>query len=301
MKKCLTLFLMLCLASSVATAQHTLEKLLMKVTLKHDGSARVIERRQVQVGEQGTEGYITFNNMPDMEVCDLQVYDETSATYVVEEEWDVQRTRDQKKERCGYHRTATGIELCWGLGEAGQRTYDICYTITNLVKGYDDYDGFCHCFYEAADAPAQKAYLEIVCEDDSLTTDNAAIWSFGYHGYTGFEDGYLYAYSDTAMNCNEKIIILLQLDKGILSPALTHEESFTETVKRTALEGSEYNLEDAGLGGSKSSLAGGLKSEEETSDTDWGGISAGLSVVALVALALFVRKREKKKQKKEMS
>ena len=57
---------MFCFASSAVMAQHTLEKLLMKVTLKHDGSAKVIERRQVQVSEQGTEGYITFNNMPDV-------------------------------------------------------------------------------------------------------------------------------------------------------------------------------------------------------------------------------------------
>ena len=297
---------MLCFASSAVMAQHTLEKLLMKVTLKHDGSARVIERRHVQVSEQGTEGYISFNNMPHMEICDLMVYDETDAQYVVEEKWDTQRSRAQKKERCGYNRTSTGVELCWGLGDAGERTYDICYTITNLVKGYNDYDGFCHCFYEAGNSPARKAYLEIAYEDDSLTTDNAAIWAFGYHGYKGIDDGYCYAYNDTTIRNGDKIIILLQLDKGLLEPALTQEESFKETVKRTALEGSEYNLEDAGLEGSTSSLAGGMNNGEEVKDSkvegpDWEAVSAMLCVGGIIALALYARRKEKKKQKAEMA
>ena len=301
-KKSLFCFLLLCFASSAAMAQTTLEKLLMKVTLGHDGSARVIERRQVQVGEQGTEGYITFNNMPDMEVCDLQVYDETDSLYVVEEKWDTQRSRAQKKGRCGYNRTSTGVELCWGLGDAGERTYDICYTITNLVKAYDDYDGFCHSFYEAAGSPPKKAYLEIICEDDSLTKENTAIWAFGYNGYKGLEDGYCYAYNDTTMGDHDQIIILLQLEKGLLEPALTLDQSFKETVKRQALEGSEYNLEDAGLGeAGKSSLAGGLNKEEEPSGFDSEGMAATFCVGAIVAFILFVRRKEKKKQKKEMA
>ena len=298
MKKVLTLFFLLCLSSSAVLAQHTLEKLLMKVTLKHDGSARVIERRYVQVGEQGTEGYITFNNMPDMEVCDLQVFDETE-TYVVEERWNTERSRAQKKGRCGYNRTQAGVELCWGLGDAGNRAYDICYTITNLVKAYDDYDGFNYSFYEAAGSPAEKAYLEIVYEDDSLTTENAAIWAFGYHGYKGFRDGYCYAYSEAPMADGDQIIILLQLNKGVLEPALKQEASFKETVKREALEGSDYNLEDAGLGSNVSSLASNGENTSEVGEPDWEGISALLCIGGIIVLALFARRKELKRRKKE--
>ena len=52
----------------VAVAQHTLQRLDMQVVLRHDGSASVTEVRQVQVSESGTEGYITFNDMGDIEV-----------------------------------------------------------------------------------------------------------------------------------------------------------------------------------------------------------------------------------------
>ena len=195
MKKNL-LILLLLLVSPLLLAQHTLQQLEMKVMLRHDGSADIQEWRHVEVSEKGTEGFITFNRMPDMEVCNLQVNDEKGTEYIVEPDWDVERTRAEKKNRCGYNRTEQGLELCWGLGEAGMRVYHICYTITNLVKAYNDYDGFCHSFYEAANAPAQAASLEIFLEHDSLTIENAAIWTFGYYGIKGISNGLCYATAD---------------------------------------------------------------------------------------------------------
>ena len=77
---------------------------------------------------------------------DLEVFDEEGVDYEVEEEWNVDRSREEKTGRCGYHRTSEGVEICWGIGKAGKRKYYIFYTLTNLVKSYDDYDGFCHSF-----------------------------------------------------------------------------------------------------------------------------------------------------------
>ena len=252
MRKSLIL-LLLCLVASAATAQHTLQSVFVRVVLHKDGSASVRELRKVQVGEQGTEGYIAFHNMGDIEVRDLQVADEKGTQYVVEPDWDVDRSRAEKEGRCGYNYTREGVEVCWGLGEAGERKYLIEYTLTNLVKAYEDYDGFNHSFYEAGGSPAQQAAVSIHLEEDSLTREKAAIWTFGYHGTKGFSDGKCYAVSKDAMNRGESIIVLLQLEKGVLDPVVKKEESFTETVKRVALEGSDYNLEDAGLGNNVSS------------------------------------------------
>ena len=218
------------LVASVASAQHTLQRLDMQVVLHHDGSASVTEVRQVQVSESGTEGYITFNDMGDIEVRDLQVKDEIDSCYVVEERWDVNRSRGEKRGRCGYHPTGLGVELCWGLGPAGNRTYEIRYTLTNLVKAYADYDGFNHSFYEAANAPAQEARVEIRLEKDSLNEENASVWTFGYYGHKGFEGGVCGAVADEPMGDGDAIIILLQLQKGLLDPAVKSDVSFTETV-----------------------------------------------------------------------
>ena len=289
------------LVAPVVLAQHTLQRLDMQVVLRHDGSASVTEVRQVQVSESGTEGFITFNNMGDMEVCDLQVFDELDSCYVVEEEWDVNRTRRQKRGRCGYHYTSLGVELCWGLGKAGNRTYEIHYTLTNLVKSYTDYDGFNHSFYEAANAPAQEVRVEIMLEDDSLSTENAGVWTFGYYGHKGFEDGVCVAETDGAMGNGDAIIILLQLQKGLLEPAVKLEESFTETVKRRALEGSDYNLEDAGLEGGASFQFGKdeLPEPEETNGEVMGifGVFGGIIAAIFIAVGMYKRKERKKLQR----
>lgn len=285
----------------VALAQHTLERLDMQVVLHHDGSASVTEVRQVQVGKSGTEGYITFNNMGDMEVRDLEVFDETDSCFVVEEEWDVNRTRREKQGRCGYHYTGSGVELCWGLGKAGNRTYEIHYTLTNLVKSYTDYDGFNHSFYEAANSPAQEACVEITLDDDSLSTENAGVWTFGYYGHKGFEGGVCEAVADGAMGIGDAIIIMLQLQKGLLNPAVTLDESFTETVKRRALEGSDYDLEDAGLEGGASFQFGSDKLPD-LEDTDGEvltvfGVISGIIASIFMAVGMSIRKDKKRKQR----
>ena len=252
-------------------AQFTLERIFVHVLLRQDGSATVVETRQAQIGDQGTEGFITFNNMGDIEVRDLQVWDDQNTSYVTEEEWDVDRSRAEKAGRCGYHPTDEGLEICWGIGEAGNRKYTIRYTLTNLVKAYDDYDGFCHSFYEAANSPAREATVAIKLENDSLTRDKAAIWTFGYEGIKGFVDELAYATSDSIMHDGESIIVLLQLNKGVLDPAVKIHGSFTETVKRQALEGSDYDLEDAGFDhtvSTQKARATGLLEANEADDAD---------------------------------
>ena len=77
------------IAGLPAFAQHQIDSVFILVDLMDDGSARVRERRDCQMSEQGTEGYITFNNMGDIELKDLQVFDEEGVDYAVEEEWDV--------------------------------------------------------------------------------------------------------------------------------------------------------------------------------------------------------------------
>ena len=59
------------------------------------------------------------------------------------------------------------------------------------------------------------------------------------------------------MSDGDAIIILLQLEKGLLQPMSQQGGSFAETVKREALAGSSYNPEDAGLETQQTSQTGG--------------------------------------------
>ena len=285
----------LCLVASAALAQNTLKKLDMWVVLESDGSAIVGEERVSSVGTQGTEGYIAFNHLEDMEVEGLEVTDETGTDYIFENEWNTERSRSAKAGRCGFNRTSEGVEICWGLGEAGERTYNIYYRLTNLVQAFDDYDGFCFSFYEAGSAPAQEFRMHIIYEGDSLTLENAAIWAFGFEGYKAIHKGFCEIVADGQMKKGEQVVILLQLQKGLLDPVSKVGGSFTETVKRKAMEGSDYNLADAGLEDADEDV-NALPEEE---DTDWGMVLGIGAVVGLVGFGVWAKKREDKKFLKE--
>ena len=306
MKKILfLLFLLFCLP---AAAQHQLDSVFILVRLQDNGDARVTELRHAHMSEQGTEGFITFNNMGDIEVKDLEVLDEEDFEYVVEEEWNVERSRAEKTHRCGLHHTPEGVELCWGIGKAGERLYYISYTLTHLVKSYDDYDGFCHSFYEAANSPANFAMVNVIVDVDSLRKKDARIWTFGYDGWKGHASNFVWARTEEGvpMRNGDAIIILMEMKKGILHPDVTKEGTFKELVKRPALADSEYDIEVA-MGDTledgtlRSSLDGGqigsghegiarfadnLKAaEEDGGGFNWGLIGGFLAIVGLILWA----------------
>ena len=288
----------------------------MLVHLNQDGSADVTERRIAQMSDQGTEGFITFNDMGDIGVTNLEVLDENDEAYEVEEEWNVERTREQKTGKCGYHRTPTGVELCWGIGRSGLRTYYISYTLTHLVKSYDDYDGFCHSFYEAANSPADQAEVFVVVRGDSLTKQKARVWTFGFHGWKGItKSGTVFAKADScSLRGSDGLIVMMELNKGVLQPEVKRQGTFKELVKRPALVGSEYDMAIAlgdtlDSGTVPSSLMGGGGStgrqhwlagtDSDEDDGDWlAALLAVLTVGGIIAWAVGMQVKERRKWRK---
>ena len=302
------LFLLSLLFCLPVVAQHQLDSVFILVRLQDNGDARVTEVRHAHMSDQGTEGFITFNNMGDIEVKDIEVLDEEDFEYIVEKEWNVERSRAEKTHRCGLHRTSEGVELCWGIGKAGERRYYISYTLTHLVKAYDDYDGFCHSFYEAKNSPANFAMVNVIVNVDSLSKKDARIWTFGYDGWKGHSSNFVWARTEEGipMRNGDDVIILMEMKKGLLHPDVTKEGSFKELVKRPALVDSEYDIEVA-MGDTledgtlRSSLDGGQvgtghegiarfadnirAAEEDGGGFNWGLIGGFLVIVGLILWA----------------
>ena len=302
------LFLLSLLFCLPAVAQHQLDSVFILVRLQDNGDARVTEVRHAHMSDQGTEGFITFNNMGDIEVKDIEVLDEEDFEYIVEKEWNVERSRAEKTHRCGLHRTSEGVELCWGIGKAGERRYYISYTLTHLVKAYDDYDGFCHSFYEAKNSPANFAMVNVIVNVDSLSKKDARIWTFGYDGWKGHSSNFVWARTEEGipMRNGDDVIILMEMKKGLLHPDVTKEGSFKELVKRPALVDSEYDIEVA-MGDTledgtlRSSLDGGQvgtghegiarfadnirAAEEDGGGFNWGLIGGFVVIVGLILWA----------------
>lgn len=228
-----------------ALAQFKLHDVEITVEINKLGNARISEKRFATVGTRGTEGYIRQNQRQGRDVGEIAVSDETGRKYKVVEPWNINLSREEKAGKCGIHEGDDGTELCWGVGEPGERIYDVRYTLTRLVKAYDDVDGFLFTFYEAASPWAQHLRLIIRAEGRQLTTEDTRVWSFNHYGTIFVRNGEIVAETVKPFASDgEKMNVMVEFSKGLFTPVTTVKGTFYDRVKKRAFEGSDY--EDTG-------------------------------------------------------
>ena len=289
----ITLALMLWASSAMVFAQSVLHDLDIRVELSRNGDARITETRLMTIDNKGTECYIGLSEMSPSTVKDLSVSDESRQRYENIGEWKVDRSRSEKAGRCGIVEKGNGsYELCWGLGDSGQRTYVTSYTITGLVRGYPDADALRHVFLDENVSPKPiHAKVTIVGADTTLvfTPDTCGIWGFRFYGELGFENGTMVAETTAPMDSEAALYIMAKFPKGMLEPAIQTTDDTFEHKKQLALEGSDY-----------------VDVDIEQSSDDKGGMNAptamgilGGSIVCLGGILYYFsgsRSRKKRKQ-----
>ena len=214
----------------------------IRVVLSPNGDARITETRQMSIDSEGTECFIGLGNMGGSQIRDLTVSDETGLQFENVGEWDVDRSRGWKEGKCGIVYKPGGYELCWGLGESGERTYVTSYTITSLVHAYPDADAIRHVFLDEGVTPKpEHALLSIVAEDDSthLTAENCGIWGFRFQGTIDFVGDSIVAETTEPMESRSGMYIMVRFDKGMFEPTIEEDVTF-EQKKGEAFEGSDY-------------------------------------------------------------
>jgi uncharacterized membrane protein YgcG len=235
--------LLLMLVSTTSLfARPQLHRLEIRVVLSRTGDARITETRQMTIDSEGTECYIGMGVPEGSEVRDLQVTDETGLTFENVGRWDVDRSRSWKAGKCGIVAKHGGYELCWGLGDSGERTYVTSYTYTNLVHAHPDADAIRHVFLDADVSPKpNEAHLTIEAEEDSvsLTEANSGIWGFRFGGELGYADGKMVVYNTEPFGGSGALYVMCRFDKGLFEPAIQDEDTF-EHKKELAFEGSDY-------------------------------------------------------------
>src|SRR5699024_1834356 len=98
----------------------------VEVELLQDGTAIITEHRQMDM-QEGTELYIVIEE-DGVEVIDFEV-DGLSEV----EEWESDQSREEKAGTYGILEKGDGVELVWGIGDYGEQTYVVSYTLTNIV------------------------------------------------------------------------------------------------------------------------------------------------------------------------
>lgn len=212
--------------------------------MEADGSAYV---QQVWTGvfDEGTECYFPVTNLGDMELSALRVAD-GSGEYAVLDAWDTEASFEEKAHKCGLNKVDGGYEVCWGISEYGENRYAVEYRIEGLAAAYDDYDGFLFQFVPSGmNTGPTEVSVRVAVRNGSLTEENAAVWAFGFDGQARFAEGEVLAYTQEPLTDNNSMILMLQLEKGLLTPSRTAGGTF-EAIKERAFEGSDYESDDDG-------------------------------------------------------
>lgn len=210
----------------------------IEVILRPDGSAYIVQNWRGTF-EEGTENYIPIRT-DGIAIRDLTVSD-IDGSYTLVPQWDVDWSFEEKARKCGILETKDGVELCFGITQYGENRYAIEYVVEDFIKAYQDYDGtnFMLVNRNMNTFPSDCHVSIVMADGTALNETNTGIWAFGYEGQIEFLDGTVNAYTTRALEDDNCFIVMLRLDKGILSPNAYVDTSFDE-VKEEAFKGSDY-------------------------------------------------------------
>ena len=212
----------------------------IELTLAHNGNAVIHERWDVDTGDRITEWYLVRKNLGDIRITDFKVYDEKGEMQD-DGEWNVDRTREEKAGRYGIVHKDDGVELCWGVGEYGDRVFHTLYVMTRAVKSLNDCDMLhLQVVSPGLAAPPEHVRIKVAVYQERLDTANTRIWGFGFEGTSSFEeDGSVVFESAHAFDTEDSVIILLRFNKGIFSSPSVQERDFQEVLDQ-AMEGADF-------------------------------------------------------------
>ena len=240
MKKLTTLLAVLLAAASLQARDQKVRDIDIELTLAHNGNAVIHERWDVDTGDRITEWYLVRKNLGDIRITDFKVYDEKGEMQD-DGEWNVDRTREEKAGRYGIVHKDDGVELCWGVGEYGDRVFHTLYVMTRAVKSLNDCDMLhLQVVSPGLAAPPEHVRVKVAVYQERLDTANTRIWGFGFEGTSSFEeDGSVVFESAHAFDTEDSAIILLRFNKGIFSSPSVQERDFQEVLDQ-AMEGADF-------------------------------------------------------------
>ena len=218
----------------------------IEAILHQDGSATLIENWDIEFWENSeyTEYYMPISNLKNMTISNLHV-SETNLDYVYEgENWDIDRTIEQKKGRCGIVRKSSdAVEICWGIGSLERHSWIVSYDLTGFVQSLQDYDAFIFQFVNSGlQSPPEMVSLSIKNDFGAeWSTDNTRVWGFGTQGEISVtDDGRVSAFVGLPMQQENYLTLMVRFDKGMFSPAVSRDIPF-EKMQKKAFRGSDYS------------------------------------------------------------
>ena len=241
-------------ATTVYAADNHVTNIDIEVVIREDGSA-VITQHWIGEFEKGTENYLPIRT-GDIGISEFSVSDE-NGPYTLISDWDIDASFKEKAGKCGIVETDEGVELCFGITEYGHKEYTFSYVVTDFIKGYRDANGTNFMFINPEMSTFPTAgRIEILMEDGTKLDDsNAGIWAFGFEGRIEFQGGRVVAYTEKDLEDDNYMIVMLELEKSLLSPKKTVTDEAFAAVREEAMKDSDYGHGDDDDGDKAAAIA----------------------------------------------
>lgn len=230
----LALLLNLTFSESVF-AENRLTDMKIEVELQEDGSGIITEHRRMNMDE-GTELFIVMDELQDSELLDFSV-----TGFEEVEDWDSGDSLEEKAGKYGILETSDGLELVWGIGTYGENTYEVTYTLSNLVRELEDGQALLWNFDTFSDIPAENLIVEI-SGAQAFTEENTKLWGFGFDGDIQLVNGQVVWEAFEEVDNRNDVTVLLQFPAVFFNTQVSVDMNLEEQ-REMAMEGSSYNNE----------------------------------------------------------
>lgn len=189
--------------------------------------------------DEGTEHYIPILGR-GISISDLQV-SKNNVEYEILDDWDINASREEKKNKAGLIFDGENYEVCWGIGDYGHNEFTVSYVVEDIIKNLQDAQMLHYRFInDNLSEPPRDMYIEINGFKD-FTKDDILMWAFGFDGEIQLENGVVKAVSFSPLSTSDYAHILLKFNPGYFNanPDSSVDMTFDE-VQDLAFDGSDY-------------------------------------------------------------
>lgn len=187
--------------------------------------------------DQGTEHYIPIKG-DSITISQLEV-EKNGVKYETIENWDINRSREDKKNKAGIIKYGQDYELAWGIGDYGENLFKVSYYVEDIIKAIKDGQILHYRFINDQMSEPPSRVKIVISSYEDLVKEDVLMWAFGFDGEINLVDGKVVAESLKPFNPSNYGHILLSFPLDYFNARDYIDVSFEE-VKDEAFIGSDY-------------------------------------------------------------
>ena len=217
------------------------------ILLEQSGRAIITETWDVN-GSDGTEWYKAIDGYYKENISNFSVtMDGNPLTY---KNWDVNESLKAKAGYYGINETYSGVELCIGKKDYKRHSFEMRYTLDNIVYTVDDADVI---YFNFIDRLSNVKFDNFSLKIRGFYTfpDTLDVWGFGYKGYAYVNNGIISMSNSEDEKMNDKYVVLLaKFPKNTFNgnnPAFPEMSTFDEILSLAQRGTFEYDYSEKDL------------------------------------------------------